>query len=425
MISGQSVKLFAASGFLLITGIIVCLLASCKSKPQITETMKTNDTATGTFGHDLEFLSKYKETVVLSDSQSQAQVVIIPGWQARVMTSTTSGNSGFSFGWINYKLISSGKSTPHINAFGGEERLWLGPEGGQFSVYFAKGAKQEFSNWFVPAELDTIGYELVSKNKNQASFKKEFQLVNYSGTTLNIGIERTISLLSRKSISQYLGLVLPDSISCVAYQSANVLNNLGKNVWTRETGMLSIWMLSMLNPSPEVTIFIPYIIGIENKLVKIVHDDYFGKVPLDRLIVENGIIYFKADGKYRSKIGIPPQRASEFSGSYDASRSALTLLWCDLPKGKTDYVNSKWEIQKDPFSGDAINAYNDGPVEDGTQMGPFYELESSSPAANLKPGEKLTHTQRIFHFTGNEAELSRITEKIFGVSLEEIVKKFR
>ena len=204
-----------------------------------------------------------------------------------------------------------------------------------------------------------------------------------------------------------------------------LLNNLGHKAWTRETGMLSIWMLSMLNPSPEVTIFIPYIIGDKNKQGTIVHDDYFGKVPSDRLIIENGIIYFKADGKYRSKIGVPPQRASEFSGSYDASRGALTLLWCDLPKGRTDYVNSKWEIQKEPFSGDAINAYNDGPVEDGTQMGPFYELESSSPAANLKPGEKLTHTQRIFHFTGNEAELSKITERIFGVSLNDVVKKFK
>jgi hypothetical protein len=58
-------------------------------------------------------------------------------------------------------------------------------------------------------------------------------------------------------------------------------------------------------------------------------------------------------------------------------------------------------------------------------MGPFYELESSSPAANLKPGEKLTHTQRIFHFTGNEAELSKITQKIFGVSLNEVVSKFK
>jgi hypothetical protein len=425
MISGHLNKLSCAARYLVVLGIVTCFLASCKSKPQKTETMKTNQTATGTFGDDLEFLNRYKETIVLSDSQSQAQVVIIPGWQARVMTSTANGNEGFSFGWINYKLISSGKSTPHINAFGGEERLWLGPEGGQFSIYFAKGAKQEFSNWFVPAELDRVSFDLVSKSKVQASFKKEFRLVNYSGTVLNIGIDRTITLLDRKAIDKSLGMVLPDSIGSVAYQSENILNNLGKNAWTKETGMLSIWMLSMLNPSPEVTIFIPYIIGDKNKQGTIVHDDYFGKVPSDRLIIENGIIYFKADGKYRSKIGIPPQRASAFSGSYDASRGALTLLWCDLPKGRTDYVNSKWEIQKDPFSGDAINAYNDGPVEDGTQMGPFYELESSSPAADLKPGKKLTHIQQIFHFTGNETELSKITEKIFGVSLNEIVKKFK
>jgi hypothetical protein len=404
--------------------IAICVLASCKTKTQITETMKTKDD-TGTFGYDLEFLNRYKETVVLSDSQSQAQVVIIPGWQARVMTSTANGNEGFSFGWINYKLISARKNTPHINAFGGEERLWLGPEGGQFSVYFAKGSKQEFANWFVPAELDTVGFDMVSRSKSRATFKKIFKLVNYSGTELNIGIERTISLLDRKSIGQLLGMNLPDSVSSVAYQSENILNNLGNKAWTKESGMLSIWMLSMLNPSPGVTIFIPYYISDENKAVKIVHDDYFGKVPPERLIVENGIIYFKADGKYRSKIGIPPQRASEFSGSYDAQRKALTLLWCDLPKGRTDYVNSKWEMQKDPFSGDAINAYNDGPVEDGTQMGPFYELESSSPAASLKPGEQLTHRQRIFHFTGNEAELNQITEKIFGVSLKEISGKFK
>jgi hypothetical protein len=404
--------------------IAICLLASCKSKPQITETMKAIDATAGTFGSDLEFLNKYKETLVLSDSQSQAQVVIIPGWQARVMTSTANGKDGFSFGWINYKLISSGINTPHINAYGGEERLWLGPEGGQFSIYFAKGSKQEFGNWYVPAELDTVGFDLVSESKSQVRFEKLFKLVNYSGTELTIGIERNISLLDRKSIGMSLGMDLPDSIGSVAYQSENVLYNRGTKEWTKESGMLSIWMLSMLNPSPEVTIFIPYYISDKNKLVPIVHDDYFGKVPPDRLIVDKGIIYFKADGKFRSKIGIPPQRASEFSGSYDARRNALTLLWCDLPEGRTDYVNSKWEIQKDPFSGDAINAYNDGPVEDGTQMGPFYELESSSPAAALKPGEKLAHTQRIFHFTGNEAKLSLITEKIFGVSLKEISSKF-
>jgi hypothetical protein len=105
--------------------------------------MKTNDTLSGTYDYDLAFMKKYQETVVLSDSQGKSQVIIVPGWQARVMTSTANGRNEFSYGWINYKLIGSGEKSEHINAYGGEERIWLGPEGGQFSVYFAKGLKQD------------------------------------------------------------------------------------------------------------------------------------------------------------------------------------------------------------------------------------------------------------------------------------------
>ena len=408
----------------LIVGML-CFLYSCNSNKQSNKIMKTAETPAGTFGHDCTFLNKHKETVVLSDSLGKSELIIIPGWQARVMTSTANGSEGFSYGWINYKLIESGHKVPHINAYGGEERLWLGPEGGQFSVYFPKGAKQEFNSWQVPGELDTIGFDLVTKSKTKAAFAKKFSLTNYSGTRLDIGIERNIELLGKDAINKFLGLTLPDSAKVVAYQTDNTLVNNGAKEWTGESGMLSVWMLSMLNPSPEVTIFIPYKDSGEKPPGKILNDDYFGKVPTDRLIVDKGIIYFKADGKYRSKIGIPPQRALNYLGSYDAQHKALTVLWCDLPTGRTDYVNSKWEIQKDPFSGDAINAYNDGPVADGTQLGPFYEMESSSPAANLKPGEKLTHQQRIFHIEGTEAQLSMITEKLFNVSLAEVKKKFQ
>jgi len=412
-------------GKIFLAAILFALVLSCNANKKDNTTMNTNDTIPGTYGYDLAFMKKYRETVVLSDSQGKAQLVIIPGWQARVMTSTANGLQGFSYGWINYKLIESGRKTEHINAYGGEERLWLGPEGGQFSIYFAKGAKQEFANWYVPAELDTVAFEVISKSQTRAGFSKQFRLLNYSGTQLDIGIERSVYLMDKASVGKALGFELPDSVIGVAYQSDNVLITRGEKAWTRETGMLSVWMLSMLNPSPGVTIFVPFTEGEEKLLGNIMNDDYFGKVPADRLIVDQGIIYFKADGKYRSKIGIPPRRAMSFSGSYDVQHKALTLLWFDLPQGNTDYVNSKWEIQQDPFSGDAVNAYNDGPVEDGTQMGPFYELESSSPAANLNPGERLLHRQRIFHFEGNEAQLSVITEKIFGIKINEVKKVFQ
>jgi hypothetical protein len=41
-------------------------------------------------------------------------------------------------------------------------------------------------------------------------------------------------------------------------------------------------------------------------------------------------------------------------------------------------------------------------LPDGSQMGPFYELETSSPAADIEPGDTLTHEHATFHFCGSK-----------------------
>ena len=83
------------------------------------------------FGDDLAFLQKHTPIIVLSDRTGQAKVAVAAAWQGRVMTSTAGGDEGLSAGWINRELIASGKIQPHINVFGGEDRFWLGPEGGR------------------------------------------------------------------------------------------------------------------------------------------------------------------------------------------------------------------------------------------------------------------------------------------------------
>ena len=86
-----------------------------------------------------------------------------------------------------------------------------------------------------------------------------------------------------------------------------------------------------------------------------------------------------------------------------------------------DYVNSLWEIQERPYEGDVVNSYNDGPPEPGARpLGPFYELETSSAAAELAPGESLTHVHQTFHFRGPEAELDAVAQATLGVSLERV-----
>ena len=116
-------------------------------------TMTSFVTSAATFGDDVAFLKSHTGVMVLSDKKEEAKVAIVPAWQGRVMTSTAGGDAGQSFGWINRELISSRKILPHMNAFGGEDRFWMGPEGGQFSIFFAKGAQFEFDDWFTPAIL--------------------------------------------------------------------------------------------------------------------------------------------------------------------------------------------------------------------------------------------------------------------------------
>ena len=378
------------------------------------------------FGDDIAFLKKHTGVIVLSDKAGMAKVVLAPAWQGRVMTSTTGGDAGLSFGWINRELIASGEIKPHMNAFGGEDRFWMGPEGGQFSIFFERGKKFEFADWQTPAVFDTKPFKVVSKADDRAVFSQEFSLTNYSGTVFHVAVEREVRLLSPGTAWEKLGVKPAGDLSLVAYASNNKITNKGREAWKKETGLLSVWILGMFNPSPSTTVVVPIKAGPEKDLGVKVTSDYFGQVPADRLVVRDDVVFLRADGQYRSKIGIGPKRSKAILGSYDADNKVLTLVQFNQPEGVTDYVNSLWKLQDNPFGGDAANSYNDGPPEPGARpMGPFYELESSSPAAALEPGGSLTHTHRTFHLTGPEAALDKIAKATLGVSLGDVRAVFR
>lgn len=375
----------------------------------------------GTFGNDMAFLREHTDVVVLKDSSGQGQVALLPEMQGRVMTSTAAGPKGFSFGWINRDHVASGELVEHMNVYGGEDRFWLGPEGGQFSIFFEKGVPFDLEHWFTPASIDTEPWELTSHSRRSAILRKTMQLKNYSGTVFDVRVDREVRVLDRKDALRSLRATAGARVKLVAFESNNKVTNIGNEPWKKKTGLLSIWILGMFNPSPETTIVIPFNTGAEDEFGPIVNDAYFRKVPSDRLVISDGVLFFSGDGQYRSKIGLSPQRATRVAGSYDATNKVLTIVQYNKPQGVADYVNSMWELQEEPYSGDVVNSYNDGPPEPGAEpMGPFYELETSSPAAALNPGESILHTHRTFHFTGAESQLDPIAQKTLGVSIEQI-----
>lgn len=376
------------------------------------------------FGDDVEFLSQHVETIVLAGDAADGaapRVAIVPAYQGRVMTSTAGGEQGVSYGWINYDHISAGKTTPHINVYGGEERFWLGPEGGQFALFFPPGARFVFADWQTPAVIDTEPFDVVERHDRAVSFRRDAVVTNYSKTQLSMRIDRQIELLSPAEASKSLGVEV-EGVPFVGYRTINRLTNTGQVAWSKASGLPSIWLLGMYKHGPATTVVIPFrsVDGTSNG--QAVNDNYFGKVPVDYLQVRDGIVYFSGNGRRRSKVGLRPESSLGICGSLDPDRGVLTVVkYRRPPATATDYVNSMWEVQKEPFAGDAVNAYNDGPPAPGAKpLGPFYELETSSPALALKSGETGEHVQETYHFEGSEPQLDTLSRALFGVTTEQI-----
>lgn len=348
------------------------------------------------FAEDVAFLKDHVETLVLSNDFG-AYVAVVPAFQGRVMTSA-SGPQEPGNGWINHELIASRALQPHIMPFGGEDRLWLGPEGGQFSIFFQPGVPFDFEHWQTPAFIDTEPFEVVEADSSKVVLQREVSFVNYSGTPFHIRLDRTIELLEPSA-----------GVRSVGYRSDNQITNIGDNPWTKEGGLLSLWVLSMLKHSPTTTVIAPIQRGPESSHGPKVNAAYFGQVPEDRLKVSETHVLFRADGAYRSKIGLSPSRATPAIGSFDPARGLLTVAEFTIPAGATEYVNSMWEWQSEPYAGDVSNSYNDGPPAEGVKaLGPFYELESSSPALTLVPGESARHVHATTHYTGALHDLGRL-----------------
>jgi hypothetical protein len=393
----------------------LALLASCASASPVPREHSMDDVQS--FGADLAFLRQHRpDTIVLS--RGAARLAVVPSYQGRVMTSSAAGETGASCGWINRSLIESGALVPHMNAFGGEDRFWLGPEGGQFGLYFAPGAPFDLAHWQVPAPIDSDAWDVATHDAESVSFVRDVSLVNASGTTFAIHVERTVRLLPETDVAALVEARA--DVHAVGYESINTITNAGSAAWAPESGLVSIWILSMYPPSPRAVVVIPFRADASGPIV---NDAYFGAVPSDRLRVDEarGVLFFRADGERRSKIGVPAARAMPLLGSWDPVRGVLTIVRATLPDAPSPYVNSMWEQQADPYAGDVVNSYCDGPVGPGQPpLGPFYELESSSPAAALAPAARMTHTHTTVHVEGPRAALDAISRARFGVGLDDI-----
>jgi len=373
------------------------------------------------FRDAVELVEKRADAIVLSDDDERAKVLVSPRLQGRVMTSSFAGDAGKSLGWVNPDALTELDSDPQFTNYGGEDRFWLGPEGGQFSIFFDMGAPQTMESWRVPECIGAGSFELRTRGIKHLVMGRVASVKNASNTTFKLEITRDVTLLEPEEVSRLVGAELPPSVEVVAFRSDNELKNIGEEPWREATGLLSIWILGMFNPSARTVVLVPYKTNARGPVLK---DDYFGKVPPERLKDTGGCACFLADGQYRSKIGVAPARALPTLGSFDYAGNLLTVVEFTLP-GTDRYVNSAWEHQKEPFRGDVVNSYNDGPLQPGGEsLGGFFELESSSPALELEPEQSALHSHATYHFHGPRKELAKIARTALNADLDEVEKLF-
>ncbi len=371
------------------------------------------------FASDLDFLEQNTQVVELACSD-RARVAITPEFQGRVMTSTLAGPQGASYGWLNRQFIASKTDDPLFNNYGGEDRFWLGPEAGQFALFFPAGDPFDTDHWNSPKGFTTGPFEVTAQDEESVAMSAAFGVTNYSGTEFHCQVERTIRIVTPQQIDTFLGVQRPDEVAAVAFESDNTLTNTGPNTWSPEGGMVCIWILGMLKGLENGKAIFGLKTGDESQLGPKAKMDYFGQLPPDRGFVGEDYAWFKVDGLARGKVGIPPARAMDVFGSYDFDNRQLTIVQFSLPDNAAQlpYTNSAWEIQDNPHGGDPINSYNDPGDADGNAT--FYELESSSPSARLEPTQSINHVHRTCHFEGPHDALNELSKQLLGVDLNNL-----
>lgn len=370
-----------------------------------------------TFAEDVDVMNKHNQTIVLE--LGQAKVAVLAEYQGRIMTSTAKGDDAESYGWIHHKRLSEDGPRQINKDPGGEDRLWFGPETGPYSIIFKPGVEPIVENITIPEAMSTITFDVIEQNKTSVHFHKNVSIQNHYGFTFNFDVNRSIHLFDNKTIEKNLAIDIGENLYAVGFSSQSKITNTGKQDWKKESGLLSLWDISAFKHGKRNTVVMP----TRNNIQEVVA--YFNETRESHTRIIDNIVYYNADADYMNKIGIPPQHTVPLMAAYNADTQRLTIAtfqFDDTPNAT--YVNSVWLGKPDPYKGDVINIFNDGRTDGVKPFGPFYELESSSNAKELKIGESQSHAHNTYHFEGDIEQMNAIVKTLFNLSLDQINSVF-
>jgi len=375
----------------------------------LTPALAACSSASNNYRGDADFLASHTPTVEIASGTGS--FVVCPALQGRVMTSSV-GSGGASLGFVNRAMIESPDLNGAFANYGGLERFWVGPESGPYAFFFDRGQEHTRDNWHVPAGLNLGPFEIVKQEDAAVTLERLVTLMNLKGTVMRMKVRREIAAPAPAKVAAALGgSAAGMELSWTGFQSRTTLTNAGEEAWTKEGGLPCIWNVGMFAPGPRAWAIAPFGPKPDPDGGPAVRADYFGQVPPERFKMGSNFALLRADSLEVGKMGVLRNRAVDRLGSWDPDTRILTIVKFGPIDANAPYLSEHWGIElPDPYYGDVSNVYNNG----GPDL--FYELETSSRALALAPGDSHTHESLTLQLlVPDDATLDTLLRAALGV----------
>ena len=200
------------------------------------------------------------------------------------------------------------------------------------------------------------------------------------------------------------------------FGSDNTMTNLGQNFNSNQDAV-TIWILGTFHGTENTTAIIPV---QDKKLSTYPIKKYLNSFDNTRLKQRNNVVFFKVDGRYRSKIGISSQASSNIMATYHPEFNRLTVVKFSISNAQQYPIAVESDVPLNSV-GDITNIYNHGGIKSNNSATPFFfELESAAAMKPLKHNESIRHQHDTFHFFGKPSQLSLLTQQLLALDIDDI-----